>query len=394
MNLLQNRINTNLFDYINPLSFRKNQYNRILPFIENAINFLSQQYNEYLEIIDISIQERVNYMGVYNSKFSKVEIITKNKIDNKESVFTTFYVPTLLMNNYFYLNGCYYLPCLYLVDYPISVKKKSMKISSMFNSITFYQKDEIVIFTRRNFTMESFIQLFLDYDDDDYVKYRDKISKTHQRWDTNNLIEFFSKKFSIHNKSIENIIEKIENLFFDSYTYYLYKTCYSNELKEDFGIKDVIRLALKESLTGKKEFNDLNYKRITLLEMLLRPFLDKISSLATEVSKGIPKDQMKMDELLITKYFLTSVDTSNPTGKKQMGLSGNYIYDTKNLYSSILQPKATFLTPGMETPPAAVKHLHKTHYGRICPITVSSQKPGETISLISDVELDEFGLFT
>ena len=393
MNLLQNRINTNLFDYINPLSFRKNQYNRILPFIENAINFLSQQYNEYLEIIDISIQERVNYMGVYNSKFSKVEIITKNKIDNKESVFTTFYVPTLLMNNYFYLNGCYYLPCLYLVDYPISVKKKSMKISSMFNSITFYQKDEIVIFTRRNFTMESFIQLFLDYDDDIYVKYRDKISKTHQRWDTNNLIEFFSKKFSIHNKSIENIIEKIENLFFDSYTYYLYKTCYSNELKEDFGIKDVIRLALKESLTGKKEFNDLNYKRITLLEMLLRPFLDKISSLATEVSKGIPKDQMKMDELLITKYFLTSVDTSNPTGKKQMGLSGNYIYDTKNLYSSILQPKATFLTPGMETPPAAVKHLHETHYGRICPITVSSQKPGETISLISDVELDEFGLF-
>ena len=394
MNLLQHRINTNLFDYINPLSFRKNQYNRILPFIENAINFLSQQYNDYLEIVDISIQERVNYMGVYNSKFSKVEIITKNKIDNKESVFTTFYVPTLLMNNYFYLNGCYYLPCLYLVDYPISVKKKSMKISSMFNSITFYQKDEIVIFTRRNFTMESFIQLFLDYDDDDYVKYRDKISKTHQRWDTNNLIEFFSKKFSIHNKSIEDIIEKIENLFFDSYTYYLYKTCYSDELKEDFGIKDVIRLALKESLTDKKEFNDLNYKRITLLEMLLRPFLDKISSLATEVSKGIPKDQMKMDELLITKYFLTSVDTSNPTGKKQMGLSGNYIYDTKNLYSSILQPKATFLTPGMETPPAAVKHLHKTHYGRICPITVSSQKPGETISLISDVELDEFGLFT
>jgi len=102
---------------------------------------------------------------------------------------------------------------------------------------------------------------------------------------------------------------------------------------------------------------------------------------------------MKIDELLITKYFLTSVDSSNPTGKKQMGLSGNYIYDTKNLYSSILQPKATFVTPGMETPPAAVKHLHESHYGRICPITVSSQKPGETISLISNVKLDKFGLF-
>jgi len=393
MNLLQNRINTNLFDYINPVSFRKNQYGHMSQFIENAINFLSQQYNDYLEIVDISIQERVNYMGVYNSKFSKVEVITKNKLDNKESIFTTFYIPTLLMNNYFYLNGCYYLPCLYLVDYPLSIKKKSMKISSMFNSITFYQKDDIVIFTRRNFTMESFIQLFLDYDDDIYVTYRNKIGKTHQKWDTNNLIEFFSKKFSINNKNIESVIEKIENLFFDSYTYYLYKTCYSDKLKEDFGIKDIVKLALKESFTGKKAFNNLKYKRVTLLEMLLRPFLDKISSLATEVSKGIPKDMMKMDELLITKYFLTSVDSSNPTGKKQMGLSGNYIYDTKNLYSSILQPKATFVTPGMETPPPAVKHLHKTHYGRICPITVSSQKPGETVSLISNVELNEFGLF-
>jgi len=393
MNLLQNRITTNIFDYINPVSFRQNQYNNIVPFIENAINFLSQQYKDYLEIVETTIHERVNYMGVYNSKFCKVQITTKNKLDGQESLFTTFYVPALLMNNYFYLNGCYYLPCLYLVDYPLSIKKKSIKISSLFNSITFYQKDDIVIFTGRNFNMDAFIQLFVDFDDETYEKYRDKIGKFHQKWDTDNLIELFSKKFSVNEKSVDKIVEKIESLFFDSYTYHLYKTCYPNELDEDFGIKDIIRLALKEALNGEKAFNDLMYKRVTLLEMLLRPFLDKISSLATEVSKGVPKDQMKMDELLITTYFLTSVDTSNPTGKKQMGLSGNYIYDTKNLYSSILQPKATFLTPGMETPPAAVKHLHPTHYGRICPITVSSQKPGETISLISDVELDEFGLF-
>jgi len=393
MNLLENRIESNIFDYINPTSFRKNQYDGIIPFIENTIRFVSQQYNDYLEIVSTTIKERVNYMGVYNSKFSKVEIVTKNKTTNQENIFTTFYVPTLLMNNYFYLNGCYYLPCLFLVDYPLSIKKKSIKISSLFNSITFYQKDDIVIYTGRNFNMDAFIQIFIDFDDEIYVKYRDKIGKTHQKWDEQNLIELFSKKFSISNENIENIIEKLESLFFDNYTYYLYMTCYPNDLKENFGLEDIIRLSLKEALNGEREFNDLNYKRVTLLEMLLRPFLDKISRLATEVSKGIPKDQMKIDELLITKYFLTSVDSSNPTGKKQMGLSGNYIYDTKNLYSSILQPKATFVTPGMETPPAAVKHLHESHYGRICPITVSSQKPGETISLISNVKLDKFGLF-
>lgn len=393
MNLLQHRIENDLFSYINPISFRKHQYDNILPYVKNAIGFLSQQHDGYLEVVDAVISERVNYMGVYNSKFSKIDITTKNKLTNKTDIFTTFYVPTLIMNNYFYLNGCYYVPCLYLTDYPVSIKKKSIKITSMFNSMTFYQKDDIVIFTGRNFKMDAFIQLFIDFDDEIYKDFRSHINKNHEYWDDENLIELFGRKFSVVEKSIDAIIDKIELLFFDDYTYQLYKTCYKKDLSDEFGIKDVIRLILKNALNNETEFNNLKYKRITLLDMLLRPFLDRISSLAAEVSKGIPKDQLKLDDLLITKYFLTSVDGSNPTGRKMLGLSGNYIYDTKNLYSGILQAKATFLTPGMETPPGTVKHLHSTHYERICPITISSQTPGETISLISDVELNEFGLF-
>jgi len=262
-------------------------------------------------------------------------------------------------------------------------------ISSLFNSITIYTKDDIVIFTRRNFRLDSFIQLFVDYDNELYQNYIKKNKLNHEEWSKENLIELYSGKFSV-NKDIEEIKNKIEKLFFDDYTYELYNSCYD---LEEVNLKNIILLSFKKFEEGEQSFNNLNNKRLVFVEYILRPFLIKVSNLATEIAKGINKDQMKVDELLITKYFLTSVDLNNPTGKTTIGLSGNYIYDSKNLYSCILQPKATFITPGMNTPPGEVKHLHQSHYGRLCPITVSSQHPGETVSIVPNVELNSFGCF-
>lgn len=389
MNFLQNRKEVDFFKDINPISFRKHQYSYILDFIENAIMFVSKQNNDYLEVINRSMVDRINYMGIYNSKYSKIEFEVRNKLNNNTNIFTTFFVPTLIDNNHFYLNGKYYTPGYYLVDFPITIKKKSIMISSLFNSITVYNNDDIVIFTGRNFRLDSFIQLFIDYDNEYYQEYMKLNNLSHEKWSTENLIEFYSHKFST-NKDLTIIQEKIENLFFDNYTYELYKKCY--EFKE-INLKNIFLLGFKKFIEGENLFNDLYNKRLVFMEYLLRPFLMKISSLASEVSKGINKDNLKVDDLLITKYFLTSSDLNNPTGKKTIGLSGNYIYDTKNLYSCILQPKATFITPGMNVPPSDVRHLHESHYGRLCPITISSQQPGETVSIVPDVKLNEFGIF-
>lgn len=389
MNLLENKKRIEFFEDINPISFRRHQYDYILDFVENAINFISKQNGNYLEVTKRSYQNRVNYTGVYNSKYSKIEFEIKNKLDNSQKIFTTFFIPTLIENNHFYLNGKYYTPALYLIDFPVTIKKKSIMISSLFNSITIYTKDDIVIFTRRNFRLDSFIQLFVDYDNELYQNYIKKNKLNHEEWSKENLIELYSGKFSV-NKDIEEIKNKIEKLFFDDYTYELYNSCYD---LEEVNLKNIILLSFKKFEEGEQSFNNLNNKRLVFVEYILRPFLIKVSNLATEIAKGINKDQMKVDELLITKYFLTSVDLNNPTGKTTIGLSGNYIYDSKNLYSCILQPKATFITPGMNTPPGEVKHLHQSHYGRLCPITVSSQHPGETVSIVPNVELNSFGCF-
>jgi DNA-directed RNA polymerase beta subunit len=390
LNLLEQRKQNELFNSINPFSIRQYQYNFILEFIENAINFLSQQKDNYLSVTNKTIKERINYKGVYNSCYSKIAIDIKNNNTGKINHFTNFFVPTLLQNNHFYLNGCYYTPILYLVDYPIIIKQNSSKISSLFNSITLYNKDDIAIFVRHNLPLDYFLQLFIDFNDDIYQNYIIKYKLKHKKRSEENIIEIIGNRFSVKEKSIDAVINKFEKLFFDNYTYGLYSRCYNIE---EFGLRDIIKMTLERATNlDAPNFTDLRYKRVSFLEMLLTPFLNRISNLAIEVSKGIEKNEMKVDDLMITKYFLTS-NNSNSVSKKQItGLSGNYLYDTKNLYSGILINKCSFITPGMDRPPNDVKHLHETHFKRICPITISAQTPGETISLIQDVNFDEYGI--
>ena len=390
MNLLLNRKNIDYFDKITPISFRKHQYEFILDFVEICIDFISTQNNNYLSIQNKSINDRINYTGIYNSKISHIEI--KTKMNNGISeLFTSFFIPTLIDNNHFYLNGKYYTPALYLKDYPISIKKKSIMIDSLFNSISIYTKEDLVSFTGRNFSLDSFIQLFIDFDDPIYTEYRN-LQKlvNHKKWEIDNLVELYSKKFSIKELHIDKIIEKIESLFLDTYTYYLFERCYPNQLNE-INLKNILLLALNNSNNNEiKTFNNLDNKRIVFMEFLLTPFIKKCSALANEVSKGVNKNNLKIDEYLVYKYFFKS---KNPDKVFSDGLSGNFIYDTKNLFSTILQPKGTFITPGMNMPPKEVNYVNDSHFRKICPITVSSIDPGESVSLIPDIELDEFGIF-
>ena len=387
MNLLKYRKTNSFFDYINPISIRQYQYNFIYDFCFNAIEFLSSQKNNYLSVHNILIEKRINYHGVHNSDYTKILIDVKNNITEEISRFTEFFIPTLVDNNHFYLNGCYYTPMLYMIDYPITIKKKSCKIFSLFNSITFYTNRDVAIFVRQHIPLDYFLQLFIDFDDPIYQAYIQKYKLSHTKQQMNNIVEVLGKRFSIIDKTKENIINKFQTIFFDNYTRALYKKCYGFD---DVSLADIIKLTIINSIGEPNGFTDLANKRIVFLEMLLSPFLTRISTLCTEVSKGNYKNEMKLDKLIIIKYFLKS---KNSTTNTSVGLSGNYLYDTKNLYSGILINKCGFVPPNMDMPPMEVKHLHQSHYKKICPISISAQSPGETISLIPNTKLDEFGLF-
>ena len=59
----------------------------------------------------------------------------------------------------------------------------------------------------------------------------------------------------------------------------------------------------------------------------------------------------------------------------------------------MLQHKAYMLSPNAEQAPSMIADLHPSHYKRICPTSISSQNPGETIYVVAETKLDMFGQF-
>ena len=115
--------------------------------------------------------------------------------------------------------------------------------------------------------------------------------------------------------------------------------------------------------------------------MLLQSVFKKMSTMAIHAYKKIHKNnQIKSDPIEIIKNFHNN-------------LYGNYLYDTANLYTGILNHKVSMLNPGTENPPSSIAMIHDTHFGVFCPITVSSKEPGKTLSIIPNTKVDKFGLF-
>lgn len=392
MNLLQNRIKNkedpNIF---NSTNFRSRQYDRISDFLKLTVDYLSQLNGNYLTCKRIHKEEQVYYRGIHNSQVTRFDVYVNDTGDSTgqtEKLFLRILMPTLVHDNFFILNDNLYIPAMYVTDLPIILKDKSVMLSSTFNSITLYMKDDIAIFTGINIPLENFLQLFLMDDVDDmklYAEFQTKRRLKHNILTEQNNLNYFQNKFNIKTKN--DTINFLERTFFDNHTLDLYKTCYAFE---ETNLKNIIRKALLYDINDDApSFIDLTKKRILFIEVLLRPLFERIAGMVRQVIAGFKVDEIRVDQLIIIKTFLTSKDLN----KKRKGLSGNYLYNTVNLYSGILQNKISMLQPGIENAPQEVQGIHPSHFGRICPISISSQNPGEVVSIIPGTKLNCYGMF-
>ena len=138
------------------------------------------------------------------------------------------------------------------------------------------------------------------------------------------------------------------------------------------------------------EYIDLDYKRLVFVELLLSPLFKRIGNIAAQAARGFYPDEVKIDHLQILKHFLTSPDKKK---KGSEGMSGNYLYDTVNLMSGMLMHKVSMINPGSKNPPSTISDTHISHYKRVCPISVSNQKPGEVVSILPTTKFDYCGQF-
>jgi len=393
MNNLNKYIKSNIesedSDIIMMNNFRKNQYELIEDFFKLFIEYIGQQNNYYMKFSKIIIREKLDYFGLTNSQCTEVVVYIILESDNSEKEFIRLLMPTLLSEQMFYLNGCFYCPAIYTIDYPLVIKKESIKLSSLFNSITAYFKDDMVTFTGVNIPINYFISLFIDDDEDLMNKFKDLMEKKFKHnFEVpllDNIIVYFSNKFNFSGSTKEELIHFINKIFFDRYTYNLYQTCY-NETDLTKLIKKGINMYINNEFYN---FVDLNYKRLIFMEFLLTPIIKRISYMAKRAWSGYIDDEIKIDERVLIKHFLKTRDVT----KKQKGLSGNYLYNITNLYTGILQCKVGMVSPEVENEPRSIRTIHDSHFGKICTITISSQNPGRVVSFIPTTKLDVFGRF-
>ena len=361
-------------------NFRSAQYSLIEYFMNLSVEYIAKQNKNYIKVTKVRIFEIPTYIGINHSLFTQVEVeIDVVGVGQKQ--FVTFLIPTLINETFFILNGIYYVPTIYIFDKPIVIKKKSIKLSSTFNSITVY--DKLITFMGSNIPAMYFLDIFLSNTDPEQAKIKHDFATTFGinpiTISETDLLTYFSNIFKCdpYRNEIKNHFHKI---FFDDYTKILYEQCYN--LKDDeLTITNLLKIALQLGQNEDEDvFIDLNQKRLVFIEVLLQPFFKRIASIATQASRGFVINEINMDQLELVKNFYTN-------------LHNKFIYDNVNAFDTMLSHKTHLLSPNAENAPGNIANLHPTHYKKLCPISVSSQNPGETVYTIAEAKIDIFGQF-
>ena len=375
--------------------FRFYQHMMIEYFLEIIVNHISSMNPKHMTFDHIETEEVITYSGLLNNEITKYIIFIK--VGNEIKEFFRVYIPKLIYHNFYYLNGNYYVPLFYIIDKPIIIKENSINLASLFNSITINFKSNMCIFTGRNIDLEMFISGFLfDSEDDDAIKLiGNNINIVN---DPKLITNYFSKVLKIKFKDILDFRSYAEMKFFDEYTKGLYDTCYSDSEHINIStLSDIIKISLESYFSGKIfNFINLKNKRISFIELLLTPLFMKAANIANQVKNGFAIDKLAVDPYVLIKNFHKN-DGKKPNSGANFtsfhGLSGKTLYDLVNLYSSLLVHKCSFVKPGMKSPPKSIQNIHDSHFGKICPITVSSINPGEMLSIIPEIFVDPYGQF-
>ena len=360
-------------------NFRSSQYNLIEYFMQTSIEYIAKQNKNYMSVDKISIYNIPTYIGINYSLLTQINIDVN--ISGSKRTFTKFLIPTLVDDNFFILNENYYVPTIYILDKPIVIKKKSIKLSSTFNSITIY--DKLITFMGINIPAMYFLDMFLSNDNPEEAKLKTDFLTTFgiksAATSENDVLTYFGNIFKCDpHRSI--IKDRFHTIFFDDYTKILYQQCY-NLTEDKLTITNLLKIALYLKMNMKDDsFIDLSQKRLVFIEILLWPFFKRIASIASQASRGFVITEMNMDQMELIKNFY-------------INLHNKFIYDNVNAFDTMISHKTHLLSPNAENAPGVIANLHSSHFKKLCPISVSSQNPGETVYTIAEAKVDIFGQF-
>lgn len=361
-------------------SFRSSQYELIEYFMNLCVEYIAKQNKNYMKVDKVSIINIPTYLGINYNLLTQVTVDV-DVLGIGKKTFMKFLLPTLVDDTFFILNENYFVPTIYILDKPIIIKKKSIKLTGTFNSITIY--DKLITFVGVNIPAMYFLDIFLSNTDPEEAKLKSDFSTTFginpNTISESDLLTYFSNVFKCDPYRAV-IKEHFNKLFFDSFSKILYQQCY-NLKEEELTIANLLKISLNISHTSEEDaFIDLSQKRLVFIEILLSPIFKRIAITAAKASRGFVINEISMDQMELVKNFY-------------INLHNKFIYDNVNAFDTMLSHKTHLLSPNAENAPGVIANLHPSHFKKICPISVSSQNPGETVYTIADAKCDIFGNF-
>lgn len=383
MNLLSRDIDQ-ITDLMN---FRTYQYGLIYDFIKICFEYINR-FGFECDNYSIEILQDKTYHSTNHYAFDKLRI----KLDDGgKQNFLELDIPKLIDGMFFKLKGVYYVPLIYILDEPITFKKSSIKLNSLFRPITLYLNDNRVILNGHNIPVSRFLRLYSP--DENTTKEVCELFKTQYIQESLDESVYNISKLVLCENDLESLIEFIEDTFFDNWTKGLYQAYYKKKNMNMMGIFEVIvdRLINNQHV----EFNDLAHKRLVFIELLLDPLFKSINRFITNLRRNPDQTQIPIKANAIIQHFYLSGNIGIGIQKKNRGLSGSNLYSIVNGFSGLLGLKGSFENPKSQSElPRAVSSIHPNYKGKICPVTISNKNPGVISTLVPDQKIDlKYGLF-
>jgi hypothetical protein len=364
--------------------FREADFDKMLPIVENMYkNIKAIEPNfDYNISLDNQSSPYLEDAATYYKKL-KVE----QKYLDQENTLGVL-IPRLMHDNFFILNGSYYIPLLFLEKAPIdrilnketNSNKIFININAVYNFTFDFQKG-IVQFRAKQISMDIFFRIMFHKDPDYLVELLDLglISKTSYTKDeykkfVKSFLDFYKWEY-FNDKDIAVWMDKF--LVLDYYRE-IFKDYYNvftlNEI-----VKKVVDFFVEEKDI---DMATLSNRRVVLLEYLIRPIFE----VYTRLLYGIVDKKSQNFLPTVNEYACI---TSGFNGLLHRG----NLYDQSNPYPIPLINKISqdiqIIKQGRL--PKSWQRNDVSGFGVVCPISVSAQNMGTNLVFTSEAKINRLG---
>jgi len=371
-------------DWLPIKDFRKHDFKKIELLLNNMYRNIQKIESDFK--FEVKLENQSSPYLEDGATYYKKLTVAQEFGDQKNTLSTL--IPRLMQDNFFILNGSYYVPLLFLEKAPIdrilneetNKNKIFININAVYNFTFDFQK-KLVQFRSKLISLDIFLRVLFHNDKDYLVELLDLglITKTtYTKEEYKKFVKSFLDFYKWEYFNDKDILEWMDNFLLLDYYREIFIDYYGIDNFGDI-VKQVIRLyVLNEPI----DMATLSNRRLVLVEYLIRPLFE----IYVRLLYGI-----------IDKKTQNFLPTINEFAVVTTGFNGllhrGQLYDISNPYPLPLINKVSqdiqIIKQGRL--PKSWQRNDESGFGVICPISVSPQNMASNLVFTTSARVNKLG---